>query len=84
MKPYREPPMTLGNAAAAEVRLIVWPLDRARPPEMAKRHGGEVTIPDDQEAVIAVRLLVMLADRLTSIRLAAPLPLSDRRCRSPQ
>ena len=30
-----------------------------------------------QEAVIRVRLLVMLADRLTSVRLAAPLHLSD-------
>jgi len=27
MKPYRGPPMTLGNAAAAQVRLIVWCLD---------------------------------------------------------
>ena len=24
MKPYRGPPMTLGGAAAAQVRLIVW------------------------------------------------------------
>jgi hypothetical protein len=24
MKPYRGPPTTLGNAAAAKVRLIVW------------------------------------------------------------
>ena len=35
-----------------------------------------------QEAVIRVRLLVILADRLTSNRLAAPLPRSDRWCRS--
>src|SRR5271166_3889269 len=31
-----------------------------------------------QEAVIRVRLLVMLADQLTSVRRAASLPLSDR------
>jgi hypothetical protein len=27
VKPYRGPPMTLGNAAAAKVRLIVWSRD---------------------------------------------------------
>ena len=29
MKPYHGPPMTLGNAAAAKVRFIVWCLDVA-------------------------------------------------------
>lgn len=48
---YTGPPMTLGNAAAAKVRLIVWCLDcRHRvepdPVEMAKRHGAETTVPD--------------------------------------
>jgi hypothetical protein len=51
MKPYRGPPMTLGNAAAAKVRLIVWCRDCGRqvepdPGEMVKRHGAEMTVPD--------------------------------------
>jgi hypothetical protein len=44
---YTGPPMTLGNAAAAKVRLIVWCLDcRHRvepdPAEMAERYGAEI------------------------------------------
>ena len=51
MKPYRGPPMTLGNAAAAMVRLIVWCRDCGRqiepdPGEMAERYGAETTVPD--------------------------------------
>jgi hypothetical protein len=43
--------MTLGNAAAAMVRLIVWCRDCGRqvepdPGEMAERYGAEMTIPD--------------------------------------
>src|SRR5271170_5899680 len=43
--------MTLGNAAAAHVRLIIWCLDchhqvEPDPGEMAERHGPEMTIPD--------------------------------------
>jgi hypothetical protein len=43
--------MTLGNAAAARVRLVVWCLDcRHRvepdPGEMAERYGAETTVPD--------------------------------------
>ena len=46
MKPYRGPPMTLGNAAAARVRLIVWCRHCGRqvepdPAEMAGRYGAE-------------------------------------------
>jgi hypothetical protein len=45
MNAYRGPPMTLGNAAAARVRLIVWCLDcrhqvRPDPAEMAERLRG--------------------------------------------
>jgi hypothetical protein len=45
MKPYRGAPMTLGNAAAAIVRLIVWYRGCGRqvepnPGEMATRYGG--------------------------------------------
>ena len=51
MKPYRGPPMTLGNAAAAWVRLIVWCRDCGRqvepdPGEMAERYGAETTVID--------------------------------------
>jgi hypothetical protein len=51
MKPYRGPPMTLGNAAAATVRLIGWCRDCGRqvepdPGEMAERHGAETTVLD--------------------------------------
>ena len=59
MNAYRGPPMTLGNAAAARVRLIVWCLDcrhqvEPDPAEMAARGacpwqrtgGAEMTVPD--------------------------------------
>jgi hypothetical protein len=51
MKPYRGPPMTLSNAAAAQVRLIVWCLDchhqvEPDPAEMAMRYGTEATNSD--------------------------------------
>ncbi|HEY2530400.1 MAG TPA: hypothetical protein VGJ20_21100 [Xanthobacteraceae bacterium] len=51
MSRYRGPPMTLGNAAAAHVRLIIWCLDCGHqvepdPPEMAERYGVEMTVPD--------------------------------------
>jgi Zn finger protein HypA/HybF involved in hydrogenase expression len=51
MSRYSGPPMTLGNAAAARVRLIVWCLDCQRqvepaPAEMAERYGAEMTVPD--------------------------------------
>jgi hypothetical protein len=43
--------LTLGNAAAARVRLIVWCLDchhqvEPDPAEMAERYGAEMTVPD--------------------------------------
>jgi hypothetical protein len=48
---YHGPPMTLGNAAAARVRLIVWCLDCHRqvepdPAEMAQRYGAGTPVPD--------------------------------------
>jgi hypothetical protein len=48
---YSGPPMTLGNAAAAHVRLIVWCLDchhqiEPDPAEMAARYGVGMTVPD--------------------------------------
>jgi Zn finger protein HypA/HybF involved in hydrogenase expression len=43
--------MTLGNAAAAHVRLIVWCLDcrhqtEPDPAEMVERYGAEMTVSD--------------------------------------
>jgi hypothetical protein len=51
MKAYSGPPMTLGNAAAAHVRLIVWckgcgHKGEPAPAEMAERYGPETTVPD--------------------------------------
>jgi rubredoxin len=51
MKPYRGPPMTLGNAAAAHVRFQVWCKGcgyRAEPDagEQARSYGAETTVPD--------------------------------------
>ena len=51
MKSELGPPMTLGNAAAAQVRLIVWCPDcrhQVEPDsaEMAKHYGAETTVPD--------------------------------------
>jgi hypothetical protein len=54
VKSYRGPPMTLGNAAAARVRLIVWCKDCSHqvepdPAEMAQRYGAETPVPDWRE-----------------------------------
>jgi Zn finger protein HypA/HybF involved in hydrogenase expression len=51
------PPMTLGNAAAARVRLIVWCKDcnhQIEPDsaEMAQRYGAATTVPDWRERLI--------------------------------
>jgi len=49
--------MTLGNAAAARVRLIVWCKDcshQVEPDaaEMAQQYGAETTVPDWRERLI--------------------------------
>jgi hypothetical protein len=57
MKPYRGPPMTLGNAAAAHVRLIVW-CKRCHhqvepdPVEQAQRYGAELAVPKWREPLV--------------------------------
>ena len=48
------PPMTLGNTAAAQVRLIVWCKGCGHqvepdPAEMAARYGAETSVPDWRE-----------------------------------
>jgi hypothetical protein len=57
MSRYSGPPMTLGNAAAARVRLIVSCLDcrhqvEPDPAEMAERYGAEMTVPDWHERLV--------------------------------
>jgi len=51
MKPYRGPPMTLGSAAAAKVRLMVWckscgHRSEPDPAEEARWYGPEVPVPE--------------------------------------
>jgi hypothetical protein len=57
MRPYRGPPMTLGNAAKAGVRLIVWCREYGRrvepdPAEMAERYGAEMGVPKWREQLV--------------------------------
>ncbi len=54
---YTGPPMTLGNAAAASVRLLVGCADcghRVEPDhaEMAKRYGAETTVPEWRDRLV--------------------------------
>jgi Zn finger protein HypA/HybF involved in hydrogenase expression len=49
--------MTLGNAAAAHVRLIVWCLDcrhqvEPDPAEMVECYGAEMSVPDWHERLV--------------------------------
>ena len=57
MKPYRRPPMALGFATAAQVRLIVWCKAcqhqvEPDPAEMAARHGADSSVLDWRERLI--------------------------------
>jgi hypothetical protein len=59
-KPYRGPPMTLGAAAAAQVRLMVWCKAcqhqvEPDPAEMAARYGGDTSVLDWRERLICFR-----------------------------
>ena len=52
--------MTLGNAAAADVRLIVWCRDcqhqvEPNPAETAQRFGADTTIPDWRKLLVCSR-----------------------------
>ena len=54
---YSGPPMTLGNAAKAGVRLIVWCRECGRqvepdPAEMAERYGAEMAVPEWRERLV--------------------------------
>jgi hypothetical protein len=57
MKSDPGPPMTLGNAAAAQVRLIMWCLDcrhqvEPDPAEQPQRYGAETTILDWRKRLV--------------------------------
>jgi hypothetical protein len=57
MRSASGPPMTLGNAAAARVRLIVWCKARGHrvepdAAEMAERHGAETNVPEWRERLV--------------------------------
>jgi hypothetical protein len=57
MKLYRGPPMSLGNAAGAKVRWIVWRRDcrlqvEPNPGEMAERYGAETTVSESLERFV--------------------------------
>jgi hypothetical protein len=60
MKSEPGPPMTLGGAAAARVRFIVWCLEcryqaEPDPAEMARRYGPETTVPDWHKRLVCSR-----------------------------
>jgi len=46
------PPMSLGNAAASRVRLIVWCKARVDPTEMAARYGQDTSVLDWRERLV--------------------------------
>jgi hypothetical protein len=57
MNSYSGPPMTLGNAAAAHVRLVVWckacgHRSEPDPAEQAERYGAETTVPDWRDRLV--------------------------------
>jgi hypothetical protein len=60
MKSETGPPMTLGDAAAAGVRLIVWCKEcqhqvEPYPAEMAARYGAETPVLDWRERLVCSR-----------------------------
>jgi hypothetical protein len=51
------PPVTLGNAAAARIRLIVWRKEcryqvEPDPAEMVERYGAEMPVPEWRERLV--------------------------------
>jgi hypothetical protein len=58
MKFYSGPPMTLGNAAATQIRLIVWCNGCGHkvepdPAEIVKRYGPATTVPDWSKRLVS-------------------------------
>lgn len=60
MKPYRGPPMTLGSAAAAHLRLMVWckacgHRSEPDPAEQARWYGADTPIPERHRRLVCSR-----------------------------
>ncbi len=60
MKSEPGPAMTLGNAVAAHVRLIVWCLDCGHqvepdPAELAQRYGADMAVPEWRQRLVCGR-----------------------------
>jgi hypothetical protein len=67
------PPMTLGNAAAARVRVIVWCRDCGRqvepdPAEQAGRYGGATSVLDWRERLVCSRCGISLSSPIRALR----------------
>jgi hypothetical protein len=65
------PPMTLGNAGAPRVRLIVWCKDcqhqvEPDPADTAARYGAETPVPDWRERLVCSRCGSRQADMIVS------------------
>jgi hypothetical protein len=71
VKSYRGPPMTLGAAATAQVRLIVWckscqhQVERD-PAEMAARYGADTSVLDWRERLVCSRCGARQVDMVVS------------------
>jgi len=71
MKSEPGPPMTLGNAAAAHVRLIVWCRDCGHqvepdPAEHSRRYGAELTVLEWREKLVCSRCASRKIDMVVS------------------
>ena len=68
--------MTLGNAAAAKVRLIVWCRDCGHqvepdPAETAARYGADTTVPDWRERLVCSKCVSREIDMVVTEPLKA-------------
>jgi hypothetical protein len=60
VNPYRGPPATLGSAAAAQARIVVWGRGcRHRvepdPAELARRYGADTPVPEWHRRLVCSR-----------------------------
>jgi hypothetical protein len=82
MKSEPTPPMTLGNAAKAELRLIVWrraAVTRSTPIPSSSRHRAETPVLDWRERLDLVLASAHQPDFIRSRQPAAPETLAARR-----
>jgi hypothetical protein len=78
VKSYRGPPMALGNAAPARVRLIVWCKDcrhqiEPDPAEMAQRYGAATSVLDWRQRLVCSKCGGRQINDFSALRLK-PLP----------